>query len=85
MNLKLTEMKARSDAKLNKQIIRRAMSNYARFGANSSYTNVLSEQELDTRRKNWKKPLPKHKKGVLAKYSRIVSTSSLGAVTDLEK
>ena len=48
MNLKLTEMKARSDAKLNKQIIRRAMSNYARFGANSSYTNVLSEQELDS-------------------------------------
>ena len=29
MNLKLTEMKARSDAKLNKQIIRRAMTNYA--------------------------------------------------------
>ena len=48
MNLKLAEMKARSDAKLNKQIIRRAMSNYARFGANSSYTNVLSEQELES-------------------------------------
>ena len=47
MNLKLTEMKARIDAKLNKQMIRRAMSNYARYGANSSYTNVLSEQELD--------------------------------------
>ena len=48
MNLKLAEMKARRDAKLNKQIIRRAMSNFARFGANSSYTNVLSEQELDS-------------------------------------
>jgi len=45
----------------------------------------LTEQELENRRKSWKKPLPKHKKGVLAKYSRIVSTSSLGAVTDLEK
>ncbi len=45
----------------------------------------LTEQELETRRKSWKKPLPKHKKGVLAKYARIVSTSSLGAVTDLEK
>ena len=45
----------------------------------------LTEQELEIRRKNWKKPLPKHKKGVLAKYARIVSTSSLGAVTDLEK
>ncbi len=48
MNLKLAEKKARSDAKLNKQMIRRAMSNYARFGATSSYTNVLSEQELDS-------------------------------------
>ncbi len=45
----------------------------------------LTEQELEIRRKKWKKPLPKHKKGVLAKYARIVSTSSLGAVTDLEK
>ena len=48
MNLKLSEMKARTDAKLNKQIIRRAMTNYARFGAISSYTNVLSQQELDS-------------------------------------
>ena len=45
----------------------------------------LSERELDSRREKWEKPLPKYKKGVLAKYSRIVSTSSLGAVTDLEK
>ena len=45
----------------------------------------LTEQELEIRRKSWKRPFPKHKKGVLAKYSRIVSTSSLGAVTDLEK
>ncbi len=45
----------------------------------------LTEQELEIRRKSWKKPLPRHKKGVLAKYARIVSTSSLGAVTDLEK
>ncbi len=45
----------------------------------------LTEQELEIRRKSWKRPLPKHKKGVLAKYARIVSTSSLGAVTDLEK
>ncbi len=45
----------------------------------------LTEQELEIRRKSWEKPLPKHKKGVLAKYARIVSTSSLGAVTDLER
>ena len=45
----------------------------------------LSDNELEKRRKTWKKPPSKYKKGVLAKYSRIVSTSSLGAVTDLEK
>ncbi len=44
----------------------------------------LSESELQLRRNKWIKPKPKYKKGVLAKYSRIVSTSSLGAVTDLE-
>ena len=44
----------------------------------------ISNSELELRRKNWTKPKPKYKKGVLAKYSRIVSTSSLGAVTDLE-
>ena len=45
---------------------------------------ALTENELISRRKKWKKPISKYKKGVLAKYSRIVSTSSLGAVTDLE-
>tara|TARA_Y100001968_G_scaffold39002_1_gene29734 strand:+ start:5328 stop:7007 length:1680 start_codon:yes stop_codon:yes gene_type:complete len=44
----------------------------------------LSDEDLNRRRLKWKKPLSKYKKGVLAKYSRIVSTSSLGAVTDLE-
>ena len=43
----------------------------------------LSDNELEQRRKKWERPTPKYKKGVLAKYSRIVSTSSLGAVTDL--
>ena len=44
----------------------------------------LSDEQLNIRRRKWIKPSPKYKKGVLAKYSRIVSTSSLGAVTDLE-
>ena len=44
---------------------------------------ALSDNELEQRRKKWERPTPKYKKGVLAKYSRIVSTSSLGAVTDL--
>ena len=45
---------------------------------------AISDKELKKRRLAWEKPTPKYKKGVLAKYARIVSTSSLGAVTDLE-
>ena len=44
---------------------------------------ALSEEELAVRRDSWERPKAKYKKGVLAKYARIVSTSSLGAVTDL--
>mgnify|MGYP001161439597 FL=1 len=43
----------------------------------------LSEEELEKRKKDWVKPTQKYKRGILSKYSRIVSTSSLGAVTDL--
>ena len=43
----------------------------------------LSSRELEKRRATWNKPKPKYKKGVLAKYARIVSTSSSGAITDL--
>ena len=45
---------------------------------------ALSDSELERRKREWKKPNAKYKKGVLAKYARIVSTSSLGAVTDQE-
>ena len=43
----------------------------------------LSDEELEKRKKDWVKPIQKYKRGILSKYSRIVSTSSLGAVTDL--
>jgi dihydroxy-acid dehydratase len=39
--------------------------------------------ELDRRRQAWKPPPSKYPRGVLAKYARLVSSSSLGAVTDL--
>ena len=46
-NLKLSELKGRNDAKLNKQIILwRAMGSYAKYGVNSSFMNILSEEEL---------------------------------------
>jgi dihydroxy-acid dehydratase len=39
-------------------------------------------KELASRRKKWKQPKPRYVKGVMAKYSRLVSTASRGAVTD---
>ena len=42
----------------------------------------VSDQELARRRSLWQPPLPRYKRGVLAKYARLVSSASLGAVTD---
>ena len=44
----------------------------------------VSAKELAARRKKWKPPKPRYTSGLLAKYRRLVSTASLGAVTDLE-
>jgi dihydroxy-acid dehydratase len=41
--------------------------------------------ELKRRRKSWTAPRPYARRGALAKYSRQVSSASLGAVTDLEQ
>ena len=43
----------------------------------------LTQAELDARKKSWSKPQPYAKKGLLAKYAKLVSSASLGAVTDL--
>jgi dihydroxy-acid dehydratase len=42
----------------------------------------LAERELAARRDKWKAPAPRYTTGVLAKYARLVSSSSQGAVTD---
>jgi dihydroxy-acid dehydratase len=39
-------------------------------------------KELAVRRKKWKAPKPRYTKGLLAKYMKLVSTASEGAVTD---
>ncbi|MDZ7747846.1 MAG: dihydroxy-acid dehydratase [Halofilum sp. (in: g-proteobacteria)] len=44
----------------------------------------LTQKELRARRKEWRRPKPKYRRGVLAKYARLVSSASLGAVTDAE-
>ncbi len=42
----------------------------------------VDEAEITRRRAGWQAPAPRYTRGVLAKYARLVSTSSLGAVTD---
>jgi dihydroxy-acid dehydratase len=43
----------------------------------------ISDQELEQRRSAWRSPAPRYSRGALVKYARLVSSSSLGAVTDL--
>ncbi|MBD3882287.1 dihydroxy-acid dehydratase [Phormidium tenue FACHB-886] len=42
----------------------------------------VSDEELAQRRTQWQPPAPRYTRGVLAKYAKLVSSSSLGAVTD---
>ena len=44
----------------------------------------VSAKELAARRKKWKAPKPRYTKGLMAKYMRLVSTASKGAITDSE-
>ena len=41
----------------------------------------LSSSDLASRRKTWSAPEPNYKTGVLAKYAKLVSSASKGAVT----
>ena len=41
----------------------------------------LSEQELQKRKAQWTAPKPRYTSGVMAKYARLVSSASVGAVT----
>lgn len=51
--------------------------------ATKNQINVeLSDEEIIKRKKEWKAPELKHKKGILYKYAKIVSTASEGCVTD---
>jgi dihydroxy-acid dehydratase len=44
----------------------------------------VAAKELAARRKKWKPPKPRYTSGLLAKYRRLVSTASRGAITDSE-
>lgn len=53
--------------------------------ASTREVNVdLSAAEWKRRAKAWKPPKPRYKRGVLAKYARLVGSASRGAVTDAE-
>ncbi|MBD2294979.1 dihydroxy-acid dehydratase [Anabaena sphaerica FACHB-251] len=53
--------------------------------ANSRLLQVnISDAELASRRAKWQPPAPRYTKGVLAKYAKLVASSSVGAVTDLD-
>ena len=41
----------------------------------------LSDDELQKRKAQWKAPAPRYTTGVMAKYARLVSSASQGAVT----
>jgi dihydroxy-acid dehydratase len=42
----------------------------------------INDQEMAKRKQDWKQPVPKYTRGLLAKYARTVSSASTGAVTD---
>ena len=43
---------------------------------------ILTDEEIKLRKEKWKPLAPKYKKGVLAKYEKLVSSASIGAITD---
>jgi len=42
----------------------------------------VDDAEIVRRRAAWKAPAPRYTKGLLAKYTKLVSTASRGAITD---
>ncbi|OBX37815.1 dihydroxy-acid dehydratase [Halomonas elongata] len=43
---------------------------------------ALDDDELARRHAAWQRPEPRYTRGALAKYARVVSSASMGAVTD---
>jgi dihydroxy-acid dehydratase len=44
----------------------------------------ISDEELEQRRRAWSAPPPRYTRGVLAKFATLVSSASLGAITDAD-
>jgi len=43
---------------------------------------LVDEAELEARKAGWQPPAPKHQRGVLAKYAKLVGSARYGAVLD---
>jgi dihydroxy-acid dehydratase len=43
---------------------------------------AIAEEEMNQRRRKWSPPPPRYKTGVMAKYAKLVSSASQGAVTN---
>ena len=42
----------------------------------------MDEAEFEARKAGWQPPAPKHQRGVLAKYAKLVGSARYGAVLD---
>ncbi|MDD5463138.1 MAG: dihydroxy-acid dehydratase [Methylococcales bacterium] len=49
---------------------------------NNELKLVINGHEMERRLEKWQQPAPRYSRGVLAKYAKLVSSASLGAVTD---
>lgn len=51
---------------------------------NNTISADLSDAEIADRKANWTKPAPRYTRGVLAKYAKLTTSASTGAVTDAD-
>tara|TARA_B110000003_G_scaffold20862_1_gene20265 strand:+ start:18992 stop:20683 length:1692 start_codon:yes stop_codon:yes gene_type:complete len=49
---------------------------------NAEKNEIFTDADLDARRSKWVQPQPRYTRGVLAKYAKLVTSASEGAVTD---
>ena len=71
----------RSDLERDLKACRRELKE-AHASASINVESASSLQKLQARLDAWTPPEPKERRGVLAKYAKLVSSASLGAVTD---
>ncbi len=51
---------------------------------NNTISADLTDEEITTRKANWTQPEPNYRRGVLAKFAKLTTSASTGAVTDAD-